>query len=173
MSMQSATAMQPIGRPIPVRLNARAAYEQFDRVNRSIAQKAFDLFQKSGQSQGHELDHWLSAESAFLHPVCVQLTESNGGYRLRAEVPGFSTKDLEITAEPRRIYIYGKRKTRTDQDAKEVRCEWRADQVFRAVDLPADIDTSQVNATLQDGVLSIDLPRDPRAKATRAELQPA
>jgi HSP20 family molecular chaperone IbpA len=97
MSMQSATVIQPMGRSIPIHHNARDAFEQFDRIYRSIARRAFELFQTSGQLQGHDLEQWLSAESEFLHPVCVRLTESNGGFTLRAEVPGFSAKDLEIT----------------------------------------------------------------------------
>lgn len=169
MSMQSATAMQPMGRPISIRHNAREASEQFDRVYRSIARKAFELFKRNGQLQGHDLDNWLSAESEIVHPTYVQLTESNGGFTLRAEVPGFRAKDLEVTAEPRRIYISGKRETRSDQDGKQVRCEWRADQIYRAVDLPADVDTPQVNAVLQDGILTVDLPRDSRARSVRIE----
>jgi HSP20 family protein len=169
MSTESATAMQPLGRPIPIRRNARDAFEQFDRVYRSIARRAFELFQKSGQLQGHDLDHRLAPDSEFLHPVYVQLAESNGGFTLRAEVPGFTVKDLELTAEPRRIYIMGKRETKTDQGGRQVRSEWRADQIFRTVDLPADVATTNVKATLQDGILTVDLPRDARGNAARIE----
>ena len=38
-----------------------------------------------------------------------------------------------------------------------IRSEWCADQILRAIDLPADVDTSKVNATLKDGILTIDL----------------
>jgi HSP20 family molecular chaperone IbpA len=156
------------GRPIPIRHNADDAFKQFDRVYHSIARRAFELFQNSGQLEGHDLDHWLAAESEFLHPVYVKLTESKGGFTLRAEVPGFTAKDLEITAEPRRIYISGKRETKTDQDGMQVRCEWRADQIFRTVDLPADVDTTHVNATVQDGLLTVGLRRDPRGNAAES-----
>ena len=37
------------------------------------------------------------------------------------------------------------------------------------MDLPVDIDTAKVNATLKDGILTLDLPKTAAAKAARIE----
>jgi HSP20 family molecular chaperone IbpA len=158
MHVELATAMQPASISIPIHHNARDAFEHLNGVYCSIAQRAFELFQRNGQLSGHDLENWLSAESEFLHPVRVHLTESNGGFTLRAEVSGFQAQNVEITIEPRRIYLSGKRATGADHSAKEVCCEWHADQICRALDLPTDVDTTRVNATLEDGLLTVDLP---------------
>jgi HSP20 family molecular chaperone IbpA len=41
------------------------------------------------------------------------------------------------------------------------------------MELPVDVDSSQVNATLKDGVLNIDLPKAPHAKSVSIEPKAA
>ena len=113
------------------------------------------------------MDNWLRAEAELLHPVHMEMTESDGDLTVLAEVPGFDAKDLEIKVEPRRISIAGRREIKEEKNRRKIRSEWRADQILRAVDLPTDVDTTKVNATLKDGILVIDLPKAAHAKATR------
>ena len=44
-----------------------------------------------------------------------------------------------------------------------------ADQIFRALDLPSDVDTSNFNATVKDGILTVDLPKAQDANKGRVE----
>jgi HSP20 family protein len=167
MTAQSATAMQPVKESVPVR--SGGLFEQIDGIYDSIARRAFELFDGDGRWLGHDLDHWLRAEAEMLHPVHLELTESDGDYTVLAEVPGFGPKNLEIKVEPRCLRIAGKRETKQEKGDKKIRSEWCADQILRIVELPADVDTSKVNASLKDGILTIDLPKAPHAKAIRIE----
>src|SRR5579872_83226 len=108
MTAQSATAMQTAKGSLPVRQNPDEIFELFDRVYDSITRRAFELFQADGRI-GHELDDWLRAEAELLHPTHLVLTESDGDFILRAEVPGFTAKDLDIEVQPRYLRITGKR----------------------------------------------------------------
>ena len=101
------------------------------------------------------------------------MTESDGDLTVLAEVPGFSAKDLEIKVEPRRLSIAGRREIKEKKNGRRIRSEWCADQIFRAVDLPTEVDTAKVNATLKDGILLIDLPKAAHTKATRIEPRSA
>ncbi|HTC62966.1 MAG TPA: Hsp20 family protein [Candidatus Saccharimonadales bacterium] len=172
MTAQSATAMRPAKGSVPVHQNPDGIFEQFDRVYESIARRAFELFQTDGRV-GRELDDWLRAEAELLHPTHLVLTESDGNFILRAEVPGFTAKDLGIEVEPRHLRIMGKREAKEEKNARKIRSEWCADQILRAVDLPADVDTARVNASLKDGILTIDLPKAAHAKAIHVEPRPA
>ena len=173
MTAQSATAMQPVKGSVPVRQSSGDLLEQFDRVYDSIARRAFELFTGNGQWAGHDLDDWLRAEAELLHPVHMEITESDSDFTVRAEVPGFSAKDLEIKVEPRRLSIAGRREIKEEKNGRTIRSEWCADQILRTIDLPADVDTAKVIANLKDGILMIDLPKAPHAKATRIEPRSA
>lgn len=170
MTAQSATAMQTTKEAVPVRQGAGDLLSQFDRIYDSIARRAFELFEGNGHWFGHDLDDWLRAEGELLHPLLLELKETDGGFTVRAEVPGFTVKDLEIRLQPRCLRIAGKRETREDEKkGKTIRSEFRADQILRAIDLPADADTSKASAALKDGVLTIDLPKAAHAKSVRIE----
>ena len=93
---------------------------------------------------------------------------------MRAEVPGFNAKDLEINVEPRPLTVSGKRETKEEtKKGKTVYSELCANEILRVVELPAEIDTSKVNATLKDGILNIELAKAAPAKTVRAEPKPA
>ena len=140
----------------------------------SIARRAFELFERNGRWFGRDLDDWFRAEAEILHPLHLELKETDGDFTVRAEVPGFTDKDLEINLEPRSLKIAGKRETKEEEKkGKMIRSELCADQILRTIDLPADVDTSKANANLKNGVLTIDLPKAAHAKAVRIEPKTA
>lgn len=173
MAAQSATAMQPARESVQVRQGAGELSEQIDGLYNSIARRAFELFESNGQWPGNDLDDWLRAEAELLYPARLEITESDGTFTVRAEVPGFNAKDLEIKVEPRSVRIAGRREIKDERKGRKIRSEWCADQILRAVDLPVEVDTARANATLRDGILVIDLPKAAHAKAIRLEPKPA
>jgi len=170
MTAQSATAMQPTKGSVTVRKGPGDLLEQFDSIYDSIARRAFELFEGNGRWPGTDLADWFRAEAELLHPLHLEMRESDGGFTVAAELPGFTAKDLEINVEPRCLRIAGKRETKEEEKKGKVICsEQCSDQVLQAVDLPADVDTSKVSASLKDGVLTIDLPKAAHAKSVRIE----
>ena len=175
MSPQAATAMQPAKTPVPVK---QAETENvFDRIQQtydSIAQRAFEIFDNNGRWRGRELNDWLQAESELLHPVQLELEESDDNLAVRAEVPGFSTKELEIHVGPRKLTITGKHEAQEEsKKGKTVYSERCAKEILRVVDLPAEVDSSKVTATLKDGILSLEMPKAAHAKTVRVEAKAA
>jgi HSP20 family protein len=85
-------------------------------------------------------------------------------------VPGFSAKELEINVEPRRLTVSGKHETKEEtKRGKTIYSELCAGEILRVVDLPTDIDTSNVSATLKDGVLNVKMAKTPAPKSVRIE----
>jgi HSP20 family molecular chaperone IbpA len=170
MSAQSGTAMQPAKASVPIRQGTADLVEQFNRIYDSIARRAFELFEGNGYLLGHDLDDWLRAEGELLHPVHLEMAESDRDLYVRAEVPGFSAKELEIKVEPRSLRIAGRREIKEEKNGeRRLRSECLSDQILRAIDLPVEVDTARVNATLKDGILTIDLPKAANAKAVRVQ----
>lgn len=175
MTAQTATAMQTTkGSAVPVKQSPGDLLAQFDDIYNSIAQRAFQFFEGNGRWLGRDWDDWFRAEEELLHPVRLEMSETDGSFTVQAEVPGFTAKDLEINVEPRCLKIAGKRETKEEEKkGKTIRSEWSSDQILRAVDLPADVDTSKVSANLKDGILKIELPKAAHAKSVRIEAKSA
>ena len=88
----------------------------------------------------------------------MDVTETESELTLRADVPGFGEKDLEVRVAPRSLCITGKRHGSSDEkEGKTVYSERHPTQIFRVLDLPSEIDPDRVNATVSDGVLAITL----------------
>lgn len=169
MSAHMATAMQPVRGSVYVRQNSTDQFEQFDNILSMITRRALELFERKNHLLDQEFDDWLAAETELLYPVHIELAESDKEFKLHAEVPGFNAKDLEIKVEPRCLRIVGRRHSKETNGGKQVRSEWHADQILRAVGLPADVDTARVNAILKDGILVVELPKAPHSKSMHIE----
>jgi len=170
MNSHLAVAMERTKEPELVKHSSEEISNQFSQIYDVIARRAFDIFESRGRSPGHELEDWVRAESELLRPVPLNVAESDGEYIVRAEVPGFGDKDIEVIVEPLYLAISGKRETKKDeQNGKIIRCESRGDRIFRVLDLPPSVDTSKVSTTLRDGILMVDLPKARNAKNVRVE----
>jgi len=171
MSAQTATAMQQAKTNVPVKQSATD--DVFDRIEKTydtIARRAFETFDNNGRWFGHELEDWLRAESELLHPVHLEITETDNNLAVRAEVPGFTTKELTIDVEPRRLTITGKHEAQEEsKKGKTVYSERCAKEILKVVTLPAEVDSSKVTATLKDGILNLELPKAAHAKSVRVE----
>lgn len=145
--------------------------ERMDEIFDAIARRAYDVFESRGGLLGRELDDWLRAERELLHPVHINLVESDDSLEIKAEVPGFSEKELEISVEPRRLTIAGKRETKKEEKkGKTVYAEECSDQILRVMDLPAEVEADKATATLKNGVLELTMPKT--SKAQRVRIQP-
>jgi HSP20 family protein len=135
----------------------------------SIARRAYEIFEAGGRTMGRDLDHWSQAEAELLHLAHIEITESENQFTVRVEVPGFNARDLEVSVEPRHVTIAGKREHKEERKTREtVYQEACSDQIYRAFDLPGEIDTSRASATLQNGVLELGLPKAAQPKKTTA-----
>ena len=147
-----------------------------DRVNKmsqAITQRAYEIFEGNGRRFGHDLEDWFKAEMDMLHPVHVNIAEAEDSLEVKAEVPGFSEKEIEVSVEPRRLTITGKRETETKKEEKKsktVYSEFCSNQILRIVDLPASVDAEKTTATLKNGVLQLTMPK--AAKAKTIEIKP-
>jgi HSP20 family protein len=172
---EKSLATQPVREITPFKFEeVEKVFDRLQTIYDSIARRAFDLFESNGRIFGHDLEDWFKAEKELLHPVHISISETEGQFQVKAEVPGFSAKELEVSVEPRRLTITGKRETKEERkEGKKVYFEHCADEILRVVDLPAAVDTAKVTATLKDGVLEFAMPKAEAAKKVRIESKAA
>ncbi|PYU59464.1 MAG: hypothetical protein DMG55_13520 [Acidobacteria bacterium] len=175
MSPQAATAMQPAKVPVAVKQSATGdVFDRLQQIYGEIARRAFEIFDNNGRWLGNDLEDWFRAESELLHPVHLEIAESDVNLTVQVEVPGFSTKELEINVEPRRLTIAGKHEAQEEsKKGKTIYSERCAKEILRVIDLPAEVDSSKVSAILKDGILKMELPKAAHAKAVRIEPKSA
>ena len=160
MTANSATAMERVRETEAVVSKGQETFNQSSETYEIISRRAFELFESRGAAPGREKEDWLRAESELLHPVPLNLIESIGEYVVQAEVPGFCKNDLEIGVEPRRVVISGLRDARVQREnAQVIYSEVVSNRLLRSVDLPSDVDTSGVHTTVEDGILTVELPK--------------
>jgi HSP20 family molecular chaperone IbpA len=135
-----------------------AFFELSQEFKDLISRRAYELFELGGSVDGHDREDWLQAVSEILLNVPVDVVETETGFTISAAVPGFAEKELEVRVAPRTVCITGKREQASEQsDEKTATAERRSSQIFRTLELPSEIDPEQVKATINDGVLEIQL----------------
>ena len=146
--------------------------DRMDKISEAISQRAYEIFEANGHRFGHDLEDWFKAETDLLHSVHVNIAESGENLEVKAEVPGFSEKEIEVSVEPRRLTITGKRETekKEEKKGKAVYSESCSNQILRIVDLPASVDAEKTRATLKNGVLQLTMPKTVKAKTI--EIKP-
>jgi len=93
----------------------------------------------------------------------VNILETSDGYVLEAEMPGVSKEGLEITLEGNEMTLLGRRKIETLPGEALFRERALADY-RRVFELDPAIDTAKIAAKMEQGVLTLTLPKSERVK---------
>lgn len=152
----------------PKPIKTLSLFDQIESTFNVLTHRAYEIFESNGRTFGRDLENWLRAERELLHPVAVNIAETDDSFEVKAEVPGFTEKEIEVSVEPRRLTVTGKRETKKEEKkGKMVYAETCSDQVLRVVDLPGEIETAKVTATLKNGVLELTLPKASKVQTLR------
>lgn len=92
--------------------------------------------------------------------VPVDLWETPEAYHLRADLPGLTAEDIDINVTADTIAISGELKGQSDVTSEGwLRQERRYGKFQRAFSLPMQLDANKVEATFENGVLTLVLPK--------------
>lgn len=147
-------------------------FERMNRVHDEIARRAFELFERDG-AFGRDLENWFNAEEQLIHPAHINISESDTALHVQAEVPGFEPNEIEISLEPARLTISGKKQASQEQQqkGKVVYKELCSSELLRVIDLPAEVDPEKTKATLKNGILELEMPKSTQSQAKRVEVK--
>ena len=96
----------------------------------------------------------------------VNIFEAKDAYTLEAEMPGVSKDGLEITLEGTEITITGRR-TKEAAVGQPLFRERSVADYRRAFELDPAIDAGRISARMEQGVLTLTLPKSERVKPKR------
>ena len=130
-----------------------------------VRQRAFELFEKRRCEAGHALEDWLKAEHELLGWPVAEMSEHADGYELQVRLPGLEAKHLRVTAAPAEIIIQAACEPRKETENTTILwSEFGSPDLCRRFELPGPIDTGRVSAKLENGVLTILVPKGEPAK---------
>jgi HSP20 family protein len=114
-------------------------------------------------------DGWAMTPAEFVPNFEVK--ETKDAYVVRADLPGVSEKDVEISVTGNVIQISGRREQESRQeDERFFAMERSYGQFSRAFSLPEGADAERVSADLKDGVLTVTIPKKPEVQAKRISV---
>jgi len=102
----------------------------------------------------------------------IDVHENEEAITLRAELPGMSQEDVQLTIDKGRLTLEGEKKLeKEDTDGDYRRIESRYGSFHRCFPLPDAVDQEKIEARYDNGVLNVVLPKSEAAKPKRIELQ--
>jgi HSP20 family protein len=103
----------------------------------------------------------------------LDISERKDAYLVTVELPGVELDDLQITMEDGLLTIQGERQFAHDSSEQQFhRVERRYGAFRRAITLPAQVQAEQIEATFENGVLQIVVPKMEEAKPKRIQVRP-
>jgi HSP20 family protein len=105
----------------------------------------------------------------FVTPL-VEIETTDDGYVIRAEMPGVEKDGVEITVDNGEMTILGRRKP-TEFTAELLYREIRPHDFRRVYELDPSIDMTKVGAKIDDGILTVTLPKAETVKPRKISVQ--
>lgn len=91
--------------------------------------------------------------------LSIDVIGNEEAYILKALVPGISEDDLDIEVVNNSVSIRGEFASDLPEGSKYLNCELPEGRFSRVINLPEDVDASQTEATLKNGVLTLRVPK--------------
>ena len=135
-------------------------FEELDRLADRIRVQAHNLFTRRGGGDGHALEDWINAERELCWPS-TEVVELDRKYAVKVALAGFEPNEIAVTATPREVIVKASHEHRRSSDEKDAKVRWsefRSNDLYRRVPLPASVDVEQVTATFKNGLLEIVAP---------------
>ena len=118
----------------------------FDQINNEM--NRYLSMRDTAANQEHE---WTPA---------VDIHEEDNCYMLTADIPGVNRKDMEITLDEGVLTVKGERKSETGVTEEGYRRRERINgTIERQFNLPDTVDTANISAKAEDGILKIAIPK--------------
>ncbi len=123
-----------------------------DRMNRLFD----DAARTGGNGEPTSTTAWSPA---------VDIVETDAAIQVRAEVPGISRDDIDLSLENNVLTLKGERKfEKESKDENYHRIERSYGSFSRSFSVPSTVDEAGIKADYKEGVLTITLPKTQKAK---------
>ena len=122
----------------------------------------------NAENRAAQTNNASANERGYLVPQ-VNIVETKDSFILEAEMPGVSKEGLEVLLEGNELTIVGRRQTGVP-GAEPVYRESNPRDFRREFVLDPSIDASKLSATIDQGVLTVTLPKTEKVKPRKIQV---
>ncbi len=103
----------------------------------------------------------------------IDVRETDTEFVVTVDLPGYDADDIDLTVTDHQLRVEAERETDIEHadDARVIRRERTRESVSRSVHLPEPVDERHVEASLDDGVLTVTLPREHDDEGRTIEIE--
>lgn len=148
----------------PLTPSRSGGLDPFLSLHRDV-NRMFDELYRGGARPGgggSEVGQMLEAD--------LNVSETDGAYRVTAEIPGVRPEDIDIRLDDDILTIQGEKRFEREEggDKEDFHLVERSYGTFRrSIRLPRSVDADKVHATCENGVLHVTLPKSPEEQRSR------
>ncbi len=137
-------------------------YTPFKEMQKMI-DRIFDEFPYEWPSISSKMEGFMPAIDVF---------ENDKGYELEVELPGMKRDEIEISLNDHVLTIKGEKKDEHVEEKKGSKILERTYGAFeRSFTIPEDVDSENINAKYEDGVLKLTIPKRPESKSKKVKIE--
>lgn len=123
--------------------------QEYESLLDKVAQRAYEIFDARGHAHGQDLDDWFTAEGQVLGTALAAVEDVGDGVRVRVSLPGFKANSVTVEVSPEELIIRAENHTRNGKPESKV---------MRRVRFQKRIDVASARASMDEGILSVELP---------------
>ncbi len=105
------------------------------------------------------------------HYLPLDIYETEDAFVVKAFVPGASAEHLDITVQQNTLAIRVEQPVEQQEGVRYYLRERAGGTWFRSLELPAAIDGDHIDARLENGVLTLMLPKAPEARPHKVQIK--
>ena len=144
-------------------------YDQIMQSQKKMNARMSKYFNDPFFSNSHNSSSSL-ANMGMQHPQ-TRFLEKDGVYVLQLVTPGMDKENISIELHGNMLVISAKNSEEADKSNNNYQSYQQVSNAFtRSYNIPNDVDTAKITSDYKNGVLTVDLPKDP-AKASQQPIK--
>ena len=119
-----------------------------------------------------DIEPFRRTEAAFGVVPAVNVTQTDKGYEITAELPGMEEKDVDVKLANGVLTIRGEKRDEKEEKNKDYYVRERSFGSFeRSFQVPEDVDADKIGASFKKGVLTVTLPKSGEAQKAEKKIE--
>lgn len=152
-----------------------AAQYRVGDVWQSMRQEMEQLFDRFSNFDlapfSRSIEHFWPQTNGDMLSVSVDMSEDDKAYTVTAELPGIDERGVNVEITNDVLTLKGeKRAEKEEKNKNRYVCERSYGAFQRSFALPADVDTNKIDAKFAKGVLTVVLPKNPKAQPAAKKI---
>ena len=140
------------------------AFETMSRLEQDMERMFHEFWRRPFLSLWDHERSWPGRMVSLQVPV-VDVYEEGDEVVVKAELPGLSKQDIDVTLTESTLTLKGEKKKEEELKEKNYyRSERSSGGFVRSIELPSEVKTDQTKASFKNGILEIRLPKTEEAK---------